>query len=160
MHAFGSVEPGEVASVATPLGRLGLVQCGEYITTLLWDVDEREPATAVLREAAAQLGAYFERRLDRFELPLMPAGSEFQRRVCSAMSAIPLGETRTYGELAGELDSSPQPVGNACGTNSIPILIPCHRVLAASGLGGYSGAGGVTTKIALLRHENAYPYLF
>ena len=76
------------------------------------------------------------------------------------MSAIPFGETRTYGELAAELGTSPQPLGNACGANSIPIIIPCHRVLSATGLGGFSGRGGVETKAQLLKHENAYPFLF
>jgi methylated-DNA-[protein]-cysteine S-methyltransferase len=71
------------------------------------------------------------------------------------MSAIPLGETRTYGDLARELGAAAQPVGNACGANPIPVIIPCHRVLGANGLGGFSGSGGVETKVALLRHEGA-----
>jgi len=71
------------------------------------------------------------------------------------MCAIPFGETRTYGEIAAELDASAQAVGNACGANPIPILIPCHRVLGAASLGGFSGAGGIETKVALLRHEGA-----
>ena len=71
------------------------------------------------------------------------------------MYAIPLGETRTYGDLAIELGQAPQTVGQACGANPIPVVIPCHRVLSANGLGGFSGAGGVETKVALLRHERA-----
>ena len=69
------------------------------------------------------------------------------------MAAIPSGHTRTYGDLAGELDSAAQAVGNACGANPIPILIPCHRIVGARGLGGYSGGDGLTTKTALLRLE-------
>ena len=75
------------------------------------------------------------------------------------MQAIPYGETREYGEIAEELGSMPQPVGNACGGNSIAIIIPCHRVVASSGLGGFSAPGGIETKIALLRHEGAYSLL-
>ncbi len=71
------------------------------------------------------------------------------------MSAIPFGETRTYGELAQQLGVPAQAIGQACGGNPIPILIPCHRVLGANGLGGYSGDGGVETKVWLLRHERA-----
>jgi len=148
------------ASVDTELGRLGVVEEEDSIVRLLWSCPERAPSTPLLTEAVRQLAAYFEGTLRTFELPLAPAGGEFQRRVCLAMSAIPFGETRTYGELATELDTSPQPLGNACGSNSIPILIPCHRVLSAKGLGGFSGDGGVDTKIRLLKHENAYPYLF
>ena len=148
------------ASVTTPVGRLGLVQSGESIVRLEWESPHREASTPLLEEAISQLRAYFDGRLESFELPLRPAGSVFQRRVCEAMLAIPFGETRTYGWIASRLDSSPQPVGNACGANSIPILVPCHRVLGASGLGGYSGRGGTVTKATLLRHENAYPYLF
>lgn len=71
------------------------------------------------------------------------------------MLAIPLGEIRTYGDIAKALGTPAQPVGNACGANPIPVIIPCHRVLAASSLGGFSGMGGIETKVALLRHEGA-----
>ncbi len=71
------------------------------------------------------------------------------------MYAIPFGETRTYGDIAKEVGQPPQPVGQACGGNPIPVIIPCHRVLSASGLGGFSAKGGVETKVALLRHERA-----
>jgi O-6-methylguanine DNA methyltransferase len=77
----------------------------------------------------------------------------------AAMQAIPYGETREYGEIAEEIGAMPQPVGNACGWNSIAIIIPCHRVVAATGLGGFSAPGGIETKIALLRHEGAYGLL-
>ena len=94
-----------------------------------------------------------------FAVPLDVPGTPFQNRAWDALMTIPYGETRTYGELAAVLNSAAQPVGQACGGNSIPIIIPCHRVLAANGLGGYSGHGGLDTKIALLKHEDAFPYL-
>ena len=149
-----------VASVQTPLGRLGIVEEDEKIVRLLWEVSHREPETPLLAEAVRQVRAYFEGERRTFDLPLAPLGGSFQQRVCAAMSAIPFGETRTYGELARELGTSAQPLGNACGANSIPIIIPCHRVLSAKGLGGFSGNGGVDTKTRLLQHENAYPLLF
>ena len=75
------------------------------------------------------------------------------------MLAIPLGQTRTYGDIAKDLETYGQPVGQACGANTIPIIVPCHRVLSATGIGGFSGEGGVETKIRLLKHEGGYPYL-
>jgi len=82
-------------------------------------------------------------------------GSAFQQRFYEALCAIPFGETRTYGDLAKELEAPAQAIGQACGGNPIAILIPCHRVLGADNLGGYSGIGGVETKVALLKLEGA-----
>ena len=75
------------------------------------------------------------------------------------MSAIPRGETRTYGDIATELNVPAQPIGQACGSNPIPVIIPCHRVVGADGLGGFSGDGGVEMKVQLLRLEGAYSLL-
>ena len=116
-------------------------------------------ASALLDEAARQILGYFSHQSTDFDLPLKPRGDSFQQSVCHAIAAIPYGETRTYGELATDLGSMPQPVGNACGGNSIPIIIPCHRVVGSNGLGGFSAPGGVETKIALLKHEGAYGLL-
>ncbi|MDZ7702309.1 MAG: methylated-DNA--[protein]-cysteine S-methyltransferase [Halobacteriales archaeon] len=78
----------------------------------------------------------------------------FTGRVMEAMAAIPYGETRTYGELAAELDTAPRAVGGGCGRNPVPVVVPCHRVLRSDGgLGGYSAAGGVALKRRLLDHE-------
>ena len=71
------------------------------------------------------------------------------------MAAIPLGETRSYGQIAAAVGAPAQAVGQACGANPIPIIIPCHRILGARTLGGFSAPGGVETKVALLRHEGA-----
>jgi methylated-DNA-[protein]-cysteine S-methyltransferase len=109
----------------------------------------------VLHEACRQLAAYFTHERESFDLPLDPGGSDFERGVWRAMLAIPYGHTRTYGDIAKELGGMPQPVGQACGANPIPIIIPCHRVVGADGLGGFSAAGGVETKVKLLRHEGA-----
>ncbi|WP_170782896.1 methylated-DNA--[protein]-cysteine S-methyltransferase [Ruegeria lacuscaerulensis] len=142
-------------AVDTRFGRLGIEETGGAITRLVWDGRNEGEASALLREAAAQMAAYDQARLERFDLPYRVAGSDFQRQVCDLMYAIPLGETVTYGDIAKQVGRPAQPVGQACGANPIPVIIPCHRVLGANGLGGFSGDGGVETKVALLRHEGA-----
>ncbi len=144
------------ASLETPVGTLCVVERDGAIVRLSWQAAPvGASGSALTAEALTQLRAYFAHELTEFDLPLAVAGSDFQRAVCAAMSAIPLGETRTYGDIAKDLGAAAQPVGNACGANPIPVIIPCHRVLGASGLGGFSGAGGVETKVTLLRHEGA-----
>lgn len=147
-----------IRSVETPLGWMSLTEEAGAIVELAWSrIGEDE--TPLLLEAVRQLTSYFQHELKAFDLPLRPRGGAFQQAVNTAMQAIPYGETREYGEIAQELGSMPQPVGNACGSNSIAIIIPCHRVVASSGLGGFSAPGGTETKIALLRHEGAYSLL-
>lgn len=140
---------------ASPVGPLIVTEIDGAITALGWGRATPDDETPLLAEARRQLAEYFAGKRTAFDLPLAPEGSAFQRAVCDAMLAIPFGETRTYGEIAADLGASAQAVGNACGANPIPILIPCHRVLGATGLGGYSGAGGIETKVALLRLEGA-----
>ncbi len=140
----------------SPLGPLTLTEQQGAIVRLAWGRPKTSETSALLARAAAELAAYFTRQAFDFDLPYAPAGSEFQRRVWQAMCRIPLGETRSYGELAARLGSAPRAVGGACSANPIPILIPCHRVLAAGGRpGGYSGKGGLETKRFLLAHEAA-----
>jgi methylated-DNA-[protein]-cysteine S-methyltransferase len=141
-------------TVDSPLGPLTLVEDDGAIVAVNWGAARAQQETPLLARAAAQLRAYFTERLATFDLPLKPAGGEFQQAVWRAMRAIPRGRTRTYGDIARELGGDPRDVGAACGTNPIPILIPCHRVTAAAGaLGGYSGKGGGATKRFLLELE-------
>ena len=142
-------------TVDTQFGRLGILEEDGAITKLVWDGVDDDPGSELLQEAAAQLRAYDAGKLENFDLPLRVEGSGMQKAVCAAMSAIPFGYTRTYGELAKELGYSAQSVGQGCGGNPIPVIIPCHRVMGAKGLTGFSGKGGVETKVALLRHEGA-----
>lgn len=146
-------------SIPSPVGRLTITEEGDAIVAIGWAEAGADRAagngSALLAEAAAQLDAYFAGKLARFDLPLAPGGSPFERRVWAAMGEIPYGETRVYGDLAATVGSAPRAVGRACGRNPIPIVIPCHRVLAKTGLGGYSGAGGLATKRRLLAHEGA-----
>ena len=143
------------ASVETPVGWLTLTEEAGAITSVRWQKTSDRAETPVLRQAVAEVAAYFAGELTEFTVPLAPGGSDFQVAVCDAISAIPFGYTRTYGEIATDLGHPAQAVGQACGGNPIPILIPCHRVMGAKGLTGFSGAGGVETKVALLKHEGA-----
>ncbi len=147
------------AMLRTPVGLLGLVEENNRITRLLWHGENSGFRTAVLKRGIDQLEAYFFGELDAFDLPLAPAGTPFQEQVYQQMQAIPKGETRTYGDLARALGCPAQPIGQACGSNPIPIIIPCHRVVGTNGIGGFSGEGGVEMKIRLLRHESAYSLL-
>ena len=146
---------GARARLESPVGPLTLVERDGAIVGLDWDRSGGESPSGVLRDAVSQLKEYFAGKRQSFDLPLKPRGSEFQQKFYAALCAIPFGETRTYGELAEELGVSAQAIGQACGANPIAILIPCHRVLGANSLGGFSGAGGVDAKVELLKLEGA-----
>lgn len=115
------------------------------------------PHTPLAKDAVRQLRAYLKDAKFEFGLPLAPAGTHFQRRVWTQIAAIPLGETLSYGEVATAIHSGPRAVGNACGANPYPLVVPCHRVIAANqALGGFGRSGGgflLEIKRWLLRHE-------
>lgn len=143
-------------SFHSPVGMLTISEEDGVIVSIDWGWVENGVDTPVLVAARDQLEAYFDGRLSRFDLPLQPQGSAFQRKVWQALLDIPFGATRRYGDLAKDLGTAPRAIGSACGLNPIPIVIPCHRVVGASGgLGGYSGEDGIETKRYLLRHEGA-----
>jgi len=142
-------------SIPSPVGQLTIDESDDRIVAIRWADAPSGNGSPLLAEAACQLAAYFDGKLSRFDLPLAPGGSPFEARVWLAMQAIPYGQTRFYGDLAHAIGSAPRAVGRACGTNPIPIVIPCHRVLAKTGLGGYSGEGGLKTKQRLLALEGA-----
>lgn len=147
-------------TVDSPVGPLTLVERDGAIVNLRWGGQTGSDETALLRTAAVQLSGYFFCELKAFDLPIAPAGPDFHRAVWREMERIPYGRTRTYGDLAAATGGSAQSVGTACGRNPIPIIVPCHRVVAAHGkLGGFSGGAGVATKRALLALENAQPPL-
>ena len=142
-------------SISSPVGNLVLVEDQDAIVEVRWADARGGNGSPLLTEAARQLDDYFAGKLTAFDLPLRPAGTAFERSVWAAMQDIPYGETRSYGDLATTTDSAPRAVGRACGRNPIPVVIPCHRVLAKAGLGGYSGSGGLWTKQRLLALEGA-----
>lgn len=140
----------------SPLGELTVFEEDGSIVALEWGRGAgKGEATPLLAAAKRQLDAYFDDAASGFDLPLAPAGTAFRKRVWDAMLGIAPGRTRRYGELADALGSSARAVGTACGANPIPIIIPCHRVVGAASLGGYSGGEGAETKRVLLAHEQA-----
>lgn len=142
-------------SFHSPVGEITVSEEDGAIVSLDWGWASQNKSTPLLRKAKQQLDAYFDGKATTFDLPLNPTGTAFQQRVWRALSKIPYGRTKTYGDVAKTLGSASRAVGGACGANHIPIIIPCHRVLAANGkLGGYSGDGGLDTKTALLKLEH------
>jgi methylated-DNA-[protein]-cysteine S-methyltransferase len=147
------------AVVAAPGFCLGIRCNGDEITELSFLEPRAEvaPRSPLAKETVRQLRAWIEDADHSFSLPLQAAGTPFQRRVWAGIAAIPRGETRTYGALASAVGSGPRAVGNACGANPYPVVVPCHRVLAAGGgLGGFARTRGgflLGVKAWLLDHE-------
>ena len=150
----------------TPIGRLIVASDGAAIAGV-WMAnanpdderwEEHRGTDALLTEARDQLTAYFDGRLRAFTMPLAPNGTEFQRRVWSALTEIPYGVTISYAELARRVKNTAavRAVGAANGRNPIPIIVPCHRVIGSDGsLTGFGG--GLDRKRWLLHHENSLP---
>lgn len=149
-----------------PFGKIGVRTASGLITELCYlppHFDAKDAGDATARLAVTQLQAYCEDADYRFELPLKLAGTEFQKTVWDAISAIPRGSVRTYGELARHIGSAPRAVGQACGANWFPIVVPCHRVTSAAGLGGFANSDDpngylLGIKRWLLAHEGSSEY--
>ncbi|MYM37618.1 methylated-DNA--[protein]-cysteine S-methyltransferase [Duganella sp. FT50W] len=154
------------AVAAFPFGNLGVRTAGGLITELCYlppqfELQAAQDAAAEL--AVYQVGQYCADADFSFTLPLKRAGTAFQQQVWDALASIPRGSTRTYGELAKHLGSAPRAVGQACGANGFPVVVPCHRVTAASGLGGFSNSDDpngylLGIKRWLLAHEGSKEY--
>ena len=150
-----------IGTCETPLGPVWVSVQSGAVVQLGWGMharpigDGKACDRAVLHNAIAAVEGYFAGRPVDRDLPIRPRASSFTLRVLDELRAIPWGETRRYGDLANKLNTPAQAIGQACGANPVPILIPCHRVLSASGLGGFSAPGGIDAKVWLLRHEGA-----
>ena len=130
--------------------------CVTDITYLPSTAPLKSPANALAERAAKQLTAYLQNPDTRFDLPLRVEGTEFQKALWRALREIPRGKTLTYGELARRLGAEARAIGQACGDNRLPIVIPCHRVVAANGIGGFSHSTSgylIEAKRWLLMHE-------
>ncbi|RKT46001.1 methylated-DNA--[protein]-cysteine S-methyltransferase [Thiocapsa rosea] len=151
--------------IKTPIGPIGIHWNGETLTGVDLDPPDggAEAGSETMPSAIRQqLAAYFEQASAGFDLPIVLIGTDFQQRVWAELRRIPAGETRTYGEIARELGSAPRAVGQACRANPCPIVVPCHRVVAVNGLGGFSGDTSgrkLEVKRWLLSHEARKPRL-
>jgi methylated-DNA-[protein]-cysteine S-methyltransferase len=160
---MGETDHNAYQAILTAPGFSIAIQCNaDEITGIeyLQRCPAKPPRLPLAHEAARQIKAYLQDPAFKFALPLAPAGTHFQRRVWDAIAAIPCGQTLSYGEVAAQIRSGPRAVGGACGANPYPIVVPCHRVLAANrALGGFGRAGGhwlLEIKRFLLIHENAH----
>ena len=155
--------PGEVfdAKLATPFAVLGIRTAGDLVTSIEYlprFVATLSPKTKTAEKVCRQIEKYLDDPEFAFDLAFEYRGTAFQQRVWRAIYAIPAGKTLTYLDVARQLKSAPRPVGGACGANRLPLVIPCHRVVASSGIGGFMHARGgepIQIKQWLLRHENA-----
>lgn len=155
------------AHYQTPIGSIEVTLENECVTGLELGQFEPQAAgvrydphyTGVLKQLGEQLNRYFAKEPHAsFDVTMENRGTAYQRRVWRALQQIPAGQTRTYGQLAAQLKSSPRAVGNACRQNPVPLLVPCHRVVAATGLGGFGGetqGKQLAMKRWLLEHEGA-----
>jgi methylated-DNA-[protein]-cysteine S-methyltransferase len=156
-------DPAHIKRIDSPIGRIEITSDGAAITSLSIEragtlpFDELpEKTNALLDLAAKQLGEYFNGKRQLFELPVALHGTTFQESIWNQLVDIPFGEVMSYGELgvASGRASAGRAVGGAVGANPIPIIVPCHRVLAGNRkITGYSGGNGVPTKVWLLDHE-------
>lgn len=140
-------------SLHSPVGDITVSEEDGAIVALDWGWGRDQAASPALLAAREQLYEYFDGTRTVFDLKLAPAGTDYQRRVWAALCDIPYGATRTYLDIVGRAGGSPRSVGGANGRNPIAIIIPCHRVIATTGLGGYSGGDGLPTKRILLDLE-------
>jgi methylated-DNA-[protein]-cysteine S-methyltransferase len=162
MPAKEAIVPDEFDAIfAAPFGALGVRTEGDFFSEILFlppGTKPVAPKNALAARAGTQLDAYLVNPKAHFVLPLKPAGTPFQRNVWQAITTILPGTTLSYGEIARNLQSAPRAVGQACGRNPYPVVVPCHRVIGAGGLGGFANARDgylLDTKRWLLTHEGA-----
>jgi len=149
------------AVVPTPACMLGVQTAGDSVSEIVFLSETSKPhraRSAVAREFCRQFALYLNDPEFIFDVPIRTGGTEFQRAVWSKMRTIPPGQTLTYGEVASGLKSSARAVGQACGANRLPIVIPCHRIVASRGIGGFANRETgfpVNVKRWLLAHERS-----
>lgn len=147
------------ATYLAPFAVLGIRTNGKAVTGLRYlsgDVAPSRPMSSLAQEVVRQIERYLVEPDYVFDLPLEIVGSEFRKRVWKVMCEIPAGKTMTYGEVAERIGSAPRAVGGACGDNQIPLIIPCHRIVARNGIGGFMHTTGdieLGIKRWLLAHE-------
>jgi len=158
------------ALINTPFGAVAIAVRGDQLAIELLGLAhgnlahadsvriKKQSTNPLVMRACNQITQYLRQPSATFNLPLTQRGTAFQQRVWQAIAAIPLGQTRTYGELARQIGSGPRAVANACGANNLPLIVPCHRVVAQNGIGGFMQGqeNGLLIKQWLLRHEGVH----
>lgn len=145
--------------VSAPFGAIGISIESDYVVGIqLFPSQQslREATNQCAQHVVHQISQYFTQAGSTLDIPYVVSGTPFQKRVWKAISEIPFGQVLTYAELAQKVGSGPRAVANACGANRVPLLIPCHRVVAKNGLGGFMQGidGGLKIKEWLLAHES------
>ena len=154
------------AIIPAPFGAMGIRTENNQLRELVYlpaNIPLKAPTSALAIEAAQQITSYFDHPAFQFTLPLAALGTEHQRKVWRAIEQIPLGQVTNYGAIAKHIGSAPRAVGQACGANWFPLIIPCHRVTAANGIGGFANhneAAGFHSNVKkwLLAHEGVHGY--
>ena len=154
------------AIIPAPFGAMGIRTENNLLRELVYlpeSVALKSPTSALSKKVEQQITRYFDNPAFQFNLPLTPLGTEHQRKVWQAITQIPLGQVTNYGAIAKHIGSAPRAVGQACGANWYPLIIPCHRVTAAKGIGGFANhdeAAGfhLNVKKWLLAHEGVHGY--
>ena len=145
------------AIIDAPFGAVGFFTYGGQVSIeLLTEKHAQKPAeNKTVQTIAKQITAYFSNANFDFKLPVSQYGTLFQQRVWQAISVIPCGQVLTYGDIAAKIGSGPRAVANACGANNLPLIVPCHRVVAQNGIGGFmqGNPDGLKVKKWLLKHE-------
>ncbi|MGI9227895.1 MAG: methylated-DNA--[protein]-cysteine S-methyltransferase [Gammaproteobacteria bacterium] len=149
--------------LATPIGKLAIEYEQDFVLKVMQIASQsriKSNRDYFAKEIQKQVGAYFSGELEKFDIPfLFSNGTDFQVRVWDQIRKIPFGTTKTYGEIANKLKSGPRAVGNACRRNHLLLIVPCHRVVSTTGLGGFMGdvdGSLVKRKQWLLSHELEY----
>ncbi len=153
--------PKTSAVIASPIGKLAIEADNQYLYQIHFESElELLPSqNSLTARVLTQLDAYFTDAKFQFDLPIRLETTAFRQKVLTALQAIPSGSTLTYGELAKKLATGPRAIGNACRHNPIPLVIPCHRIVAQSSIGGFSGAKHgklIAMKQWLLQHEDKF----
>ena len=145
------------AILPAPFGAVAISAQGMQIVIelLTKKMSAKQSENPKVQQVVLAIEAYLTNANNDFNLPFVLAGTDYQRRVWQAICAIPCGQVQSYSEIAAQIGSHPRAVANACGANHIPLLVPCHRVVAKNGIGGFmqGDVNGLAIKKWLLRHE-------
>ena len=145
----------KVLSFETKIGWITIKAIDQKLLSVKFGKQKKQNSSPFLNTVKKQILSYISGNLKKFKLNLLIQGSNLQKKIWNELQRIPYGKTKTYGQIAKKLQTSPRYVGNVCGQNNLLLIIPCHRVIRSDGsLGGFSGLGGIKLKKKLLKLES------